>query len=147
MKIRIVLCLMVTVLMSGCSKGSTESQPPTLNIVSVNIPVDAVEVPLNSTISFTFDSPMSKACSNCIILKKWAHNSKSQMVSGITTTSNSVIEFTPQNELQPNTRYYVEVSAATNMDSSKLFFSDYSYHSNSSFFFTTGSSPEKVSRN
>jgi hypothetical protein len=138
---------MITALFSGCSKGGADSQAPNLNIVSVNIPVDAVDVPVNATISFTFDSPMSKSCSNCIILKKWIHNSKSQAVPGITTTSNSVIEFTPQEELQPNTRYYVEVSAATNINSSKLIFSDYSYHSNSSFFFTTGGSLEKISQN
>lgn len=133
----LVLFILLLQSLNGCSKGNAVNYERNLKIVSVNIPVDAVNVPLNSIISITFDSPMSTSCSNCIVLKQWLNNSTFKPVQGVTSTSGSVIEFSPQSVLLPNTKYYVEVSAALNLDNSRLFMSDYTFHSNSSFFFTT----------
>lgn len=142
MKLSILFCIIVsTQLINGCNKGIANTNTPGLNIVSVNIPVNAVNVPVNSKISFTFNVPMSSSCGNCIVLKQCVNDSTFKPVSGIATTSGVDIVFTPQAQLLPDTRYYVEVSAAPNKDNNQIFFSDYSSHSRSSFFFTTGNLP------
>lgn len=139
MKVSLLICLVFfTQLICGCSKGKVETNLPNLKLLSVNIPVNAVNVPVNTTISFTFDTPMSTNCADCIMLKQWVNNASVKTVPGVTTTSGTVLTFTPQTELSPNTRYFIEVSAAPNIDNTRYFFSDYSSHSSSSFFFTTG---------
>ena len=134
-----LVCIVVfTQFLSGCSKERADVYKSNLDIVSVNIPVNAINVAINSTISFKFNSPMSSICADCIVLKQWIDNATIKPVAGITMTSGSDLVFTPNLAMQPNTRYYVEISAALNKDNSQLFLSDYTYHSNSSFFFTTG---------
>lgn len=137
--------LILSVMLAACGGGGTAAQVTDLTLLSASIPVDAVNVPVNSKISFTFNMPMAECSNDCVTLE-----GNGTISPGRITASGAVIEFSPASGLRPNTSYFVEISAVGSL-SNDFFFSDHSRHSPSSFYFTTGNSldtaPPYVSSN
>lgn len=110
-----VITAALALVLGGCGGGSTggtdagTTAPDTTDpaIVSSNILPNAVNVPTNTKISFTFDEPIQN-CNSCITLNPTSGVQVSA-VTGVSNVSGSTIEFTLNSELAPDTQYAVYV--------------------------------------
>jgi len=124
-KLGMSLLLLVVLMVSACGGGggggggATDTTAPA--IVATNILPNAVDVPTNTKISFTFNEPI-QACATCIRMNPGAYiwTNGSVGVTGTVNVSGSAIEFTPNSILSPNTQYTVYVTTVS--DASGNFF-------------------------
>jgi len=126
----------------GGGGGGSAANNTALAIVSSNIISNAVSVPTNTKISYTFNKPI-QPCSSCITMNQgsyiWTNGAVG--VTGVTKVSGSTIEFAPNSGLTPNTQYTVYVTTVS--DSSNNFFFG-SSSSLATITFTTGAALDLI---